>query len=413
MQKLPELRQACECKFATGEQPDLKKSIDRFSPYLLRTYRYLISIEVEEDTMRKSISEFQLWFIVSHASTQVCSKNRLYKTKNRFLEELALLARKMDKRPQAVRSSQSLQVMFNLIYGYPDLLDSSSMSIVLRSLKDAEEAYHAHRATKHWEAEIGHELASVMNMVDHLYERGSVQLSEQSLKVTVEALNEVTLSVLEELSEVSNTPANTSEQSAALRTKTFGVRKMKTVIENNSQHIGSVWNFIVAHFISLCSCKFEDIRVSAVGILAQTISNLLVLGSIPPEQLLSIYLDIVKTKYVDVKTLVVSYLKIFLTDHGYKVGEQSLLQVMRILKLTDSQGLVQRIPPHYREYQELLRLMEAENDLNELVIKECLVNVVSSECLAELIANYRIISSTQPLTQIARTTSTPAWVSSG
>jgi len=31
---------------------------------LLKTYRYLVSIEVEEDTMRKSISEFQLWFIV-------------------------------------------------------------------------------------------------------------------------------------------------------------------------------------------------------------------------------------------------------------------------------------------------------------------------------------------------------------
>jgi len=37
--------------------------------------------------------------------------------------------------------------------------------------------------------------------------------------------------------------------------------------------------------------------------------------------------------------------------------------------------------------------MEAENDLNELIVKECLVNVVSSECLAELLSNYRIISS--------------------
>jgi len=35
-----------------------------------------------------------------------------------------------------------------------------------------------------------------MNMIEHLYERGSVELSEQSLKVAVEALNEVTLSVL-------------------------------------------------------------------------------------------------------------------------------------------------------------------------------------------------------------------------
>lgn len=68
----------------------------------------------------------------------MCSKNRLHKTKNSFLDELALLVKKMDKRSKAVRSSQSLQVMFNLIYGYLDLLDASSMSIVLRSLKDAE-----------------------------------------------------------------------------------------------------------------------------------------------------------------------------------------------------------------------------------------------------------------------------------
>jgi|JI6StandDraft_1071083.scaffolds.fasta_scaffold24731_5 hypothetical protein len=276
----------------------------------------------------------------------MCSKNRLHKTKNKFLDELALLVKKMDKRSKAVRSSQALQVMFNLIYGYPELLDSSSMSIVLRSLKDAEEAYYSHKSTKNWETEVGHELQSVMNMIEHLYEHGSVQLNEQSLKTAVEALNEVTLSVLEVLSESSS--SQTADQATSLRTKTFGVRKMKTVIENNSKHIGSVWNFIVAHFISLCSCKFEDMRVSTVGILAQTISNLLVLGSIPAEQLLSIYLDIVKTKYTDVKTLVISNLKTFLTDHGYKVGEQPLLQVVRIIKLTDSQGLLKRAPPHHR-----------------------------------------------------------------
>lgn len=135
----------------------------------------------------------------------------------------------------------------------------------------------------------------------------------------VEALNEVTLSVLEELSETTSTP-NANDQAAALHIKTFGVRKMQTVIENNSEHIRSVWNFIVAHFISLCSCKFADMRVGAVGILAETISKLLELGTIPTEQLLSIYIDIVKTKYLDVKILVVSNLKTFLANHGYKVA---------------------------------------------------------------------------------------------
>lgn len=37
--------------------------------------------------------------------------------------------------------------------------------------------------------------------------------------------------------------------------------------------------------------------------------------------------------------------------------------------------------------------MEAETELNEVILKECLVHIVSEECLAELIANYRIISS--------------------
>lgn len=94
----------------------------------------------------------------------------------------------------------------------------------------------------------------------------------------------MTLSVLEELAD-----ANEGEQQYSIKMKTFGVRKMKTVIENNCEHITKVWNFIVAHFISLCSCKFEDIRMQAVDILSQTISNLLVLNTIPSEQLLSIY----------------------------------------------------------------------------------------------------------------------------
>lgn len=94
---------------------------------------------------------------------------------------------------------------------------------------------------------------------------------------------------------------------------------MKTVIENNCEHLTKVWNFIVAHFISLCSCRFEDIRIQSVDILSQTISNLLVLNIIPAEQLLSIYFDIVKTKYTDVKSLVIRHLKVYLTDHGFTI----------------------------------------------------------------------------------------------
>jgi hypothetical protein len=65
---LADLRQVCEAKFSVISEEQsgshLKKSIDRMCPYLLKTYRYLISIEIEEDVMRKSINEYQLWFIV-------------------------------------------------------------------------------------------------------------------------------------------------------------------------------------------------------------------------------------------------------------------------------------------------------------------------------------------------------------
>lgn len=134
---------------------------------------------------------------------------------------------------------------------------------------------------------------------------------------------------------------------------------MKTVIENNCEHITKVWNFIVAHFISLCSCKFEDIRMQAVDILSQTISNLLVLNSIPSEQLLSIYFEIVKTKYTDVKTLVIKHLKRFLSDHGFTIDERSLIQIVKILKSTEMQAQHQTF--HHKEQQEIAKLMEAEN----------------------------------------------------
>jgi hypothetical protein len=109
-----------------------------------------------------------------------------------------------------------------------------------------------------------------------------------------------------------------------------------------------VWNFIIAHFISLCSCKFEEIRINAVDILSQTISGLLVVDAIPADQLLSIYFDIVKTKYNDVKTLVILNLKTFLTNHGYKIDERALIQIVRILKLTDSQGQLHLYSLHHR-----------------------------------------------------------------
>lgn len=60
-----------------------------------------------------------------------------------------------------------------------------------------------------------------------------------------------------------------------------------------------------------------------------------------------------------------------------------------------------------------MKLMEAESELNEHIMKECLVNIVSSEGLSELIANYRIISSTCALIQTTRTMSFPVWGTSG
>lgn len=67
---------------------------------------------------------------------RLCAKNKLNKTKNRFLDELAVMAKKMNNRPQAIKSTQSIQVMFNLIYGFQDLLDTSSLSIILQCLMD-------------------------------------------------------------------------------------------------------------------------------------------------------------------------------------------------------------------------------------------------------------------------------------
>jgi hypothetical protein len=63
---------------------------------------------------------------------------------------------------------------------------------------------------------------------------------------------------------------------------------------------------------------------------------------------MSIYCDIVKTKYNDVKILIIRNLKTFLTDHGYKIDEKALIQIVRILKLTDSKDQLHLFPLHHR-----------------------------------------------------------------
>lgn len=60
--------------------------MDKVCPYIVKTYRYLISVEVEEDQIRKSILEFQMWFIVIVFLIQFCSKEKILKSKNKFIE---------------------------------------------------------------------------------------------------------------------------------------------------------------------------------------------------------------------------------------------------------------------------------------------------------------------------------------
>jgi hypothetical protein len=59
------------------------------------------------------------------------------------------------------------------------------MSIILKCLKDAEDVYNKRRVNKQWDAEVGYELESVMNMISHLYDKNTIHLTESSLKVTV------------------------------------------------------------------------------------------------------------------------------------------------------------------------------------------------------------------------------------
>lgn len=122
-----------------------------------------------------------------------------------------------------------------------------------------------------------------------------------------------------------------------------------------------VWDFIVAHFLSVCSCKSYELREQAVKILSETISEVMVKNVIPSEKLLSIYEEVAKVKFLDVKLLVVSHLKTFLTDYSSKMSENSIVAIVKILKFTGCQSQLAKLPPHSREHQEILKLMEAEN----------------------------------------------------
>lgn len=91
----------------------------------------------------------------------------------------------------------------------------------------------------------------------------------------IDALNQLTLSVLEEYSADSNSPAN-SVQSSAAQTQAkqyFGLEKMKEMIHDNYHRIDLFWDLLSAHFICIANSKVESMRRKSISVLTDIVTG--------------------------------------------------------------------------------------------------------------------------------------------
>lgn len=110
----------------------------------------------------------------------------------------------------------------------------------------------------------------------------------------------------------------------------------------------------------------------------ETMNKVLLKGMVPQKQLFSIYFELIKTRYVDVKVFIVGELKGFVENYGGQVEEGSLVNIFKILKLMEEpeekgfgekEGQREKEKEREKQKDQIEQLLKVEYSLNELLMK--------------------------------------------
>ncbi|CAD8061414.1 unnamed protein product [Paramecium sonneborni] len=312
---------------------EVNQIIETTQQLTLKTIQNLMINLNDEIQYQSILNSIQTWINLSGSLGQ-------NKTRDVYIKFLSSLCVAKQNASLTKNQLQSAKTLFNIAQ-LGNLLDIKSWYIIMKAMQQFEtllqksQNQNAIQQEQHPEI-YQQEIALLNNILDGLFQSSHVY-EDTNLLHMIEAINQVTLSLMEQFNNVQTLVDSKSIQ--------FGLQKIHQITKQNWFRINKFWDFITAHFLCIANYKHKAFRESALEIFSQIVQQGFIYFLRPDQSLcwegnswqshlLSPIQQMIKIPYADVKETLLNIIFKLIQNNGHELNILGFNTIIEILLIS-------------------------------------------------------------------------------
>ncbi|CAD8139095.1 unnamed protein product [Paramecium octaurelia] len=312
---------------------ELNSIIEQTQQLILKSISNIMVNLNDEIQFQTLLNSLQSWIELSSSLGQI-------KTRETFIKYLSSLCIGKQNATLTKSQLQSAKILFKIAQN-GNFLDIKSWYIIMKTMQQFEEQIQKSQAQNAISQELNpevfqQEIALLNNTCEGLF--ASSNLYEDShLLSMIEAINQVTLSLMEQYNNVQNL--------VNCKSISFGLQKIHQITKQNWFRIHQFWDFITAHFICIANYKQKAFRETALEIFSQLVQQGFIYFLRPDQSrcwegdtwqshLLSPIQQMINIPYADVKETLLNIIFKLIQNNGHELNILGFNTVIEILLIS-------------------------------------------------------------------------------
>ncbi|CAD8132929.1 unnamed protein product [Paramecium octaurelia] len=312
---------------------EVNQIIETTQQLTLKTVQNLMINLNDEIQYQSILNSIQTWINLSGSLGQ-------NKTRDAFIKFLSSLCVAKQNTTLTKNQLQSAKTLFNIAQ-LGNLLDIKSWYIIMKAMQQFEtllqKSQNQNTIQQESHPEIyQQEISLLNNILDGLFSSSNVY-EDANLLHMIEAINQVTLSLMEQFNNAQSLVDSKSIQ--------FGLQKIHQITKQNWFRINKFWDFITAHFLCIANYKHKAFRESALEIFSYIVQQGFIYFLKPDQSLcwegdswqshlLSPIQQMINIPYADVKETLLNIIFKLIQNNGHELNILGFNTIIEILLIS-------------------------------------------------------------------------------
>ncbi|CAD8043171.1 unnamed protein product [Paramecium primaurelia] len=312
---------------------EVNQIIETTQQLFLKTIQNLMTNLNDETQYQTILNSLQNWIYLSNSLGQV-------KTREAFIKYLSSLCVTKQNITLTKYQLQSAKILFKIAQ-IGNLLDIKSWYIIMKTMQQFDTLIQKSQTQNAIQQEQYHEvyqqdITQLNKILEGLFS-SSNEYEDSHLLQMIEAINQVTLSLMEQFNNVQNLVDSKSIQ--------FGLQKIHQITKQNWFRIHKFWDFITAHFLCIANYKHKAFRETALEIFSQLVQQGFIYFLRPDQSccwdgdswqshLLSPIQQMINIPYTDVKETLLNIIFKLIQNNGHELNILGFNTIIEILLIS-------------------------------------------------------------------------------